>query len=126
MNCHVKLRGMRLFLSLFLASFLLFGFSREGDEQTALTELIATTERQLEIQKRLKILIVNFDAQQEQFYQGEQTKELASEMVDTASKILKIAEENQLLHLLPPFFVEELKMFAGIAKKSSFQPQKSP
>ena len=113
---------MRLIGPLVLAAFLLFGFSREGDEQRAINELIATTERQLAIQKQLKILVVNFDAQQERFYQGEQTKELASEMVETASKILKIAEDNQLLHIFPPFFVEELKLFEGIGKKNSYQP----
>jgi hypothetical protein len=117
---------MRTLITTVLAAFLLLGFSREGDEQRVINELIATTERQLEIQKQLKILIVSFDAQQERFYQGEETKELASDMVETASKILKMAEENQLLHIFPPFFIEELKLFEGIGKKNTFQPQKSP
>jgi hypothetical protein len=30
-----------------------------------------------------------------------------------------MSEENHFLHLYPPFFVEELKLFAGIAKKKA-------
>lgn len=104
-----------LFISIF--SFTLFGFAKEGEEQTILSELIATTERQLAIQKELKALITEFQVQQDLFYKGPQTKELASQMVQTAAKILKLSEENHYLHLFPPFFVEELKLFSGIAKK---------
>ena len=97
----------------------LLGFSKEGEEQIILNDLIATTERQLVIQKELKVLIAEFQAQQDLFYKGPQTKELASKMVQTASTILKMSEENHFLHLYPPFFVEELKLFAGIAKKKA-------
>jgi hypothetical protein len=102
-------------------SFTLFSFSKEGEEQIILNDLIATTERQLVIQKELKVLIAEFQAQQDLFYKGPQTKELASKMVQTASTILKMSEENHFLHLYPPFFVEELKLFAGIAKKKAPQ-----
>lgn len=100
-------------------SFTLFSFSKEGEEQVVLNDLIASTERQLVIQKELKVLINEFQAQQDLFYKGPQTKELASKMVQTASTILKMAEENHYLHLFSPFFVEELKLFAGIAKKKA-------
>ncbi len=98
-------------------SFTLFGFSKEGEEQLILNDLISATERQLVLQKELKALINEFQAQQDLFYKGPQTKELATQMVKTASTILKIAEENHYIHLFSPFFVEELKLFSGIAKK---------
>ncbi len=113
-------------IKIFLASLLLFSFSKEGEEIRILDELIATTERQLVLQKELKILIVNFQSQQDRFHQGQQTKELASHMVRTASKILSLAEEAHYLHLFSPFFTEELKLFAGIAKKKSFTPEIAP
>ncbi len=100
-----------------IISFTLFAFSKDGEEQIVLDDLIATTERQLVLQKNLKLLISEFQNQQDLFYKGEQTKELATKMVFAAAEILKTAEENHYLHLLPPFFVEELKLFAGIAKK---------
>jgi hypothetical protein len=103
----------------FLLSLLLFGFAKEGEEEQILDELIATTERQLTLQKDLKHLIAKFHTQQDQFHRGPQTKQLASEMVETASTILQMAEEAHYLHLFSPFFVEELKLFAGIAKKHS-------
>lgn len=101
----------------------LWGLSKEGEELKILDELIATSERQISLQKELKALITDFYAQQELFYQGpekgQQTKELATKMVKTAVTILTMAENNHYLHLFSPFFVEELKCFAGIAKKNT-------
>ncbi len=101
----------------------LLSFSREGEELKILDDLIATSERQIILQKELKALIREFHKQQDLFYEGSdndlKTKELASQMVSTAATILKTSEENHYLHLFPPFFVEELKMFANISKKKS-------
>lgn len=101
----------------------LLGLSKEGEELKILDELIAISERQLALQKELKLLVADFQRQQDLFYQGQeggqQTKELASKMVNTAQAILKIAEENHYLHLFPLFFVEELRLFSGIAKKNT-------
>jgi len=111
-----------------IISLSLFSFSREGEELKILDDLIATSERQIVLQKNLRSLILEFHTQQDLFYQGlendQKTKELASKMVSTAQTILKTSEENHYLHLFPPFFVEELKLFANIAKKQS--PQVSP
>lgn len=101
----------------------LFGFSRDGEELKILDDLIATSERQILLQKNLRELVIQFHTQQDLFYQGSdddrKTKELASQMVTTAATILKTSEENHYLHLFPPFFVEELKLFANISKKKS-------
>ncbi|HEX4839851.1 MAG TPA: hypothetical protein VFU89_05370 [Rhabdochlamydiaceae bacterium] len=101
----------------------LFGFSRDGEELKILDDLIATSERQIVLQKNLRDLVIQFHTQQDLFYQGSdddrKTKELASQMVTTAATILKTSEENHYLHLFPPFFVEELKLFASISKKKS-------
>ncbi len=111
-----------------IISLSLFSFSREGEEVKILDDLIATSERQIVLQKSLRSLILEFHTQQDLFYQGlendQKTKELASKMVSTAQNILTTSEENHYLHLFPPFFVEELKLFANIAKKQS--PQVSP
>jgi hypothetical protein len=105
----------------------LWGFSREGEELKILDDLIATSERQITLQKELKDLIIEFHNQQDLFYQGsdkdQRTKELASKMVDTAMMILKTSEDNHYLHLFPPFFVEELKLFAHIGKKKTSRMQ---
>jgi hypothetical protein len=106
-----------------IISLTLFSFSREGEELKILDDLIATSERQLAIQKELKALIVEFHTQQDLFCdgpeKGQKTKELASQMVDTAMKIQQMAADNHYLHLLPPFFFEELKRFANVGKKQT-------
>lgn len=106
-----------------IISLSLLGFSRDGEELKILDDVIATSERQLALQKQLRALIVEFHTQQDLFYQGsdddKKTKELASKMVNTALQILKTSEENHYLHLFPPFFVEELKLFANISKKKT-------
>jgi len=117
-----KIRQSLALISIFSLTSL-WGISKEGEELKILDELIAASERQLALQKQLKILVANFQRQQDLFYQGQeggqQTKELASKMVNTAQEILKMSEENHYLHLFPLFFVEELKLFAGIAKKNN-------
>lgn len=106
-----------------IISLSLLGFSREGEELKILDDIIATSERQLTLQKQLRALIIEFHDLQDLFYQGsaddKKTKELASKMVSTALQILTTSEENHYLHLFPPFFVEELKLFANISKKKT-------
>ena len=109
-----------------IISLSLLGFSREGEELKILDDVIATSERQLALQKQLRALIVEFHEQQDLFYQGsnddKKTKDLASTMVSTAQQILKSSEENHYLHLFPLFFVEELKLFAQMGKKKTPSP----
>lgn len=109
------------FLSIISLS--LFSFSREGEELKILDDLIATSERQLVLQKKLRTLIVEFHLQQDLFYEGsendQKTKELASKMVDTAGQILQTSEDHHYIHLFPAFFIEELKLFANISKKKT-------
>lgn len=96
-----------------------FTLAKEGEDLQVIENLIASQERQLIIYNKLHTLMEEFQQQQDRFVKGEQTKELTSQMVETASKILKIAEDHQLLHLLTPFYIEELKLFSAIAKKRS-------
>ncbi len=98
---------------------LAFPFAKEGEDLQTIDLLIASTERQLSTHKQLHALMLEFQKQQDQFMESEQTKELASRMVQTATKILNIAEEHQLIYLFTPFYVEELKFFAGISKKKT-------
>lgn len=96
-----------------------FAIAKEGEDLQTIDNLIASSERQLLVHKELRALMAEFQKQQDRFHQGPQTKELAGEMVQTASKILRIAEEHLLLYLFTPFYVEELNLFAGISKKKA-------
>ncbi len=96
---------------------LTFCLAKEGDDLQTINNLIASTERQLVVYKELQSLISEFQKQQDLFYVGPQTKELATQMVQTATKILHVANEHQLAYLFTPFFMEELKLFSGISKK---------
>jgi hypothetical protein len=98
---------------------LTFAIAKEGEDLQTIDNLIASTERQLVIHKELRTLMAEFQSQQDRFHEGPQTKELAAQMVQTASKILRMAEENNLLYLFTPFFVQELKLFSGIYKKKA-------
>ena len=112
----------KLFLLIMVMPSLVFGIAKEGEELQILDDLIASTERQVALQKELRDLIANFHQQQKTFQEGQQTKELALQMVQTASKIMRMAEDHHLMYLFPPFFIEELKLFSGIAKKKTPSP----
>lgn len=96
-----------------------YTLAKEGEDLQVIENLIASQQRQLIIYNKLHSLMTEFHKQQDRFSKGEQTKELTSQMVETAAQILKIAEDHQLLHLLTPFYIQELKLFSGIAKKRS-------
>lgn len=96
-----------------------FGVSKEGEELQTLGDLIASSERQLVVYKELHALIAQFQKEQDLFHEGEETKDLALQMVQTASKIQRFAKEHGLMHLFSSFFVEELNLFSTIAKKQN-------
>ena len=112
----MKIKILSLFI---LIPALTFSLAKEEDDLQTIDNLIASTERQLVIYKDLHRLIAEFQAQQDLFHKGPQTKELAAQMVQTASQILQTAQEHQLLYLFTPFFVEELKLFSAISKKKT-------
>lgn len=99
-----------------------FPIAKEGEELQAVDQLIASTERQLTVYRDLHALIQQFQQQQESFHNGSQTKELAHDMVMTALKIYRTAEEHALMHLFSPFFIQELQLFSGVARKVKESP----
>lgn len=109
---------MRAFL-IGILSFSLLSFSKEGDELAAIDRMMSLTEEQLKAQKELKELITLFHAQQDNFFNGNQTKEHASQMVSTASRILKIIETHNYRPLFSLLFMQEIEMFSSIANKTS-------
>jgi hypothetical protein len=102
-------------LSLILPLVLIFA----SDETKAVDRVMELTQKQLMMEQELKELIIVFEKQQDEFFNGNQTKEHASNMVMTADKILDLIEENQLSSLFSTIFLEELKRFSMIARKST-------
>lgn len=105
------------------ASFLCFSFFSTAlcakEEVLVVQELIARSERQLATQKLLKELIVSLDKQEELFIHEKYTQQQVLFMVETASKILTLIEENHYIQLFPEVYLEELRLFAKIAHKKT-------
>jgi hypothetical protein len=91
----------------------------EEDEIKALEQLIVATTKQLEAQKQLKELMLQFKKQREDFVQGNQTKSHASRMVRTARQIYEMITSNHLEHLFAKDYIEELSFFSSIAGKTA-------
>lgn len=89
-----------------------------GDEIRTLDTLIASTTKQLETQKQLKKLMLQFREQQEAFVQGEESKTLAGQMVRTARQIHELITANHIEHLFPKDYLDELNFFSSIAGKN--------
>lgn len=85
----------------------------------AVEHLIQITTLQLEKQKELKALMLEFREQQDQFFQGDQSKAHASKMVITAHKILEMIKQSRIHHLFSSDYLEELALFSSIANKSA-------
>jgi hypothetical protein len=91
----------------------------EDDEVKVIDQLITVTTRQLETQKQMKELMVQFKKQREEFIQGNQTKSHASKMVRTARQIYEIITSNHLEHLFAKDYLDELTFFSSIAGKTA-------
>lgn len=88
------------------------------DEVVTMDHLLAVTQGQLEVQKQLKALMLEFKQHQEIFFKGEQTKERAYKMVTTARRILSIITDKHMQHLFSSEYLQELAMCSSIAGKS--------
>jgi hypothetical protein len=91
----------------------------ENDEIKVTDQLITATSRQLETQKQMRELMIQFKKQREEFIQGNQTKSHASRMVRTARQIYEIISSNHLEHLFAKDYLDELTFFSSIAGKTA-------
>lgn len=89
------------------------------DEIKAIDQLIKATTQQLEMQKQLKELMLQFNKQRETFVQGDQTKTQAGRLVRTARQIYEMITANHLEHLFPQDYLDELTFFSSIAGKTA-------
>lgn len=91
----------------------------EEDELKIVDQLIIATTTQLETQKQMKELMLQFKKQRETFIQGDQSKSHAGRMVRTARQIYEMIAANHLEHLFAKDYLDELTFFASIAGKTS-------
>ena len=92
---------------------------REDDEFKAIDQLISATTQELEAQKQMKELMLQFKKQREEFVQGNQTKSHAGRMVRTARQIYELITSHHLEHLFAKDYLDELTFFSSIAGKSA-------
>lgn len=95
-----------------------FALENGKDEMRVLDQLIESTTKQLEMQKTLKLLTLKFRDQQEEFFQGNQSKSHASDMVRTARQIYELISINHIEYLFSKVYLEELTFFSSIAGKN--------
>jgi hypothetical protein len=93
--------------------------SVEEDEIKVIDRLIASTAAQLELEKHLKALMLQFQKQQEEFVQGNQTKAFTGRMVRTARQIYETITAHHLEHLFAKNYLDELTFFSSIAGKTT-------
>ncbi len=89
------------------------------EESKVVDHLIEATLQKLDQQKDLKNLMLLFRAQEERFFRGDQSKEHAAKMVNSARQILDIIRKTHLEHLFSSEYLEELALFSSIAGKTA-------
>lgn len=91
----------------------------DEDEIKAIDQLIQTTAEQLEVQKHIRELMLQFQKLKEEFVQGKQTKSHTAQMVKTARQIYELITANHLEHLFTKDYLDELAFFSSIAGKGA-------
>jgi hypothetical protein len=105
--------------SLSLADEKTLALRTDEDEVVILEHLIESTQNRLLVQSRLKDLMIQLKDQKERFIRGEESKQYALQMVKTAREVLKVIQEERIESMFSSDYIEELKVFAAIASKSS-------
>jgi hypothetical protein len=91
----------------------------EEDEIKIIDQLITATTAQLQKEKQLKELMLQFKKERETFVQGTQTRAHAGRMVRTARQIYELITANHLDHLFAEDYLDELTFFSSIAGKTA-------
>lgn len=91
------------------------------DEIAAIDNILENTLHQLEMQKQMKGLMVEFLRQKKEFAEGNQTKAHAGRMVRMARQIYESITAHHLEYLFSQEYVDELLFFSSIAGKSKIK-----
>jgi len=91
----------------------------EIDAVETLEQSIERIQKNLEIQRKIKDLLIDLNALKKRFVKNETSKEEAWRMVKISSNVLRLIEDEHLEHLFTVEFLEELKVFSTFATKSS-------
>jgi hypothetical protein len=89
------------------------------DELKTIEQLIINTTKQLETEKQLRELMMQFKKQKDEFIQGNQTRSHTARMVKTARQIHEMLIVHHLDHLFTKEYIDELVFFSSIAGKSA-------
>lgn len=91
----------------------------EEDEVKTIDQLISATTQQLEAQKQIKELMLQFKKLREEFVLGNQSKSHTSRMVRGARQIYEMITANHIEHLFAKDYLDELTFFSSIAGKTA-------
>jgi hypothetical protein len=127
---------MKRFLPLLLLSSILFAENRtllvpasplvdpnlsvgREDEIRVIDQLIASTQAQIEREKGLKELMVQFKKERDAFELGNQSKAHTVRLVRSARQVYERIVADHLEHLFAKDYLDELSFFSSIAGKTS-------
>jgi hypothetical protein len=88
------------------------------NEIATMNNLVENTLHQLEVQKQMRQLMVDFQKQKEEFARGNQTKAHAAQMVRTARFVYESIQAHHLQYLFSQEYLDELLFFSSIAGKN--------
>ncbi len=86
-------------------------------ELQRLNNLIAVTEQNLENQKTLRQLFLDYQQQQINYLQNSQNKEITLQMVKSAHRLLEGIKANYLIQTFDTEFISQLTFFSQFAVK---------
>ncbi len=84
-----------------------------------LTPLIQSTERLLQRQKDLKLLLEKYDKLHQNYMKDIDNRALALETGQVAQEALDKIKEDKLNYLFDPAYISEMTLFAKLASKPS-------
>jgi hypothetical protein len=87
------------------------------DEIARLDTLIQATEQSFDGQKKLRLLIVEYQKNQKIYLKNSRDNDLLFKVIKSAHRVLQSIKENNLLHTFDPDFIDELTILSQPAAK---------
>lgn len=105
----------KLFLLLGLWASL--GAMEMDQEIDALNRLTEATQASLDNQKKLRVLLMEYQKASDAYFQDEESKDALLALVKAAHKLLESIKENHLTQTFSQEFLNDLAVFSQVAQK---------
>lgn len=87
------------------------------EELASLNNLVEATQTSLDAQKKLRVLLIDYQKAHENYLKNPENKDVMFSLVQTAHKLFQCIKDNHLTQTFSPDLLNDLAVFSQVAQK---------